>query len=151
LSDGVAAAVEEEAAVAAEIGDIEAAADVSEQIEDTTDVLEASVDPQETGTGQAEGVSMESMYIIQKTIGRQLEAMGISQHRVYPSMESFSKTNRSARVQATRAAIEGFKETVKNIWEAIKNMFKSVWEKIKVFWSFLPEHRKVEKACTRNQ
>ena len=148
LSDGVAAAIEEEAEMADMVGDIDAGADAAEHIEADTEILEATLDPQSTESGQEEGASPETIAVAQESIGRILTKLGIPRAQVFPSLESFSGRNRSARITATRHAIEGFKETVKNIWQAIKDMFKKLWEKIKGFFGrFFQNAEKLEKRA----
>lgn len=148
LSDGITTAVEEEAAIAEVVNNIEEGAEAAETFEGVADQFQASLDPETSGTGQEEGVSAETVAVAQESLSRLLRKIGVPKTSVFPSLESFSKNSRSARVTATRYAIEGFVDTVKNIWKAIVDMFKNMWTKIKDFFaSFFANAEKLEKRA----
>lgn len=119
---------------------IEEAVDGSEEIEAISDVAQGSVD-------SGEGLSPEAAEIAEVAIESICNRLDMSYHkRTVPSLESFGQ--KQSRVSATKIAIEGFKEKVKEIWQGIKDFFKKVWLKIKDFFAkFFANPEKTKKAA----
>lgn len=145
LAPEVATEVEAGAAeVAEDSGDIEdfsgaidGAQSDTESLGDIQDVMAESV---ESGEGLSEDAAKISEIAIENICTR----LGIRSNRVMPSLESFGSKN--SRLTATKVAMEGVGDKIKEIWLAIKRAFASVWQKIKDFFAkFFQNTEKVKK------
>lgn len=132
VSDAVAEVVEtadevETASVEIEELDegVESAQDDSETLEKIHEVMEESVE-------KGEGLDETSAEIAEIAIESICARLGISK-RTMPAMESFGSAN--SRVVATKIAMEGIQDRLKEVWKAIAGAFKSMWEMIKGFFA----------------
>lgn len=108
----------------AAIDDIAVAAD---ELTDITDTVEKAGELDETSAAITE-VAVESLY----------RRLGITRRKPMPvAMEAFGST--SNRKKATKLALEEWKETISNAWEAVKKFFLNIWEYIVKFWKFCTE------------
>lgn len=100
-----------------------------EELSDVAEVLEGSVE-------EGEGLSEDAAEIAEVAVEAICNRLGYKpEKKVIPAMESFGGA--SSRMDATKYALEGVKETIMKIWEAIANFFKSMYEKIKGLWAQL--------------
>lgn len=108
---------------------VEEAVDAIEEIEQIAEVAEGSV---EAGDGMTE----EAAEIAEVAVESICNRLGYKPaKRIIPAMESFGAT--SSRLDATKYALEGFKETVAKIWEGIKAFFVMIGDSLKALWNKL--------------
>lgn len=119
------------AELTSDAGEVEELVAATEEAEADLETVEQLQEVAEDSVEQGEGLSEQSAEIAEIAIESIHARLGISR-RVIPSLESFGSSN--SRVAATRIAIEGFKDTVKRIWEAIKAAFARLMDKIKGFF-----------------
>ena len=98
---------------------IEEAVEGAEEIEAIADTMEDTIEEggADAATARVAEVAVESVY----------KRLNINR-RAIPSLESFG--TRSSRAQATRYAVEGFKEQAQAIW-------KRIWEAIQKAWAWI--------------
>lgn len=100
-----------------------------EELSEVADVIEDSVE-------EGEGLTEDAAEIAEVAVESICARLGYKPtKKVVPALEAFGAT--SSRLDASRYALEGISETVKNIWAAIKKFFATIWEKIKGFWNRL--------------
>lgn len=118
--------VESEGEVEELVQAVEEAVDGVEELGDIAEVAEDSV---EAGVGLTE----EAAEIAEVAVESICNRLGYKPaKRIVPSMESFGAT--SSRLDATKYALEGFKDTIAKIWAGIKAFFVKVGEKLKELW-----------------
>lgn len=96
--------------------EIDQAAENAESLDAIADTMEASEENgglDETAAAIAE-VAVEGLYA----------RLGVSRKKAMPAMESFG--SQSSRVKATKIAVEGIREVVKNAWASIVKFFEQV-------------------------
>lgn len=96
-----------------------------ETLEEVRDVLEDSVEA-------GEGVDQPAAAIAEIAVESICRRLGMKRVTFMPAMESFGSKNN--RVAATRIAVEGIGETIKNGWKALIEWLKKTWESIKAFF-----------------
>lgn len=135
-----AAEVEELGADAAEMqaaGD-EAGEDL-ETLEEVRDVLADSVEA-------GEGVDQPAAAIAEIAVESICKRLGMKKVNFIPAMESFGSKNN--RVAATRIAVEGIWETVKQGWAKLVEWLKKTWESIKgYFVKLFDQNLRLQKAA----
>lgn len=122
----------ESAAVQEESDDIDDEVQALEDATEAADELEAMTDVAERAEEEGEGLDPVAAEVTEVAVESIYARLGIERKAV-PSMESFGSAN--TRKQATRIAIEDWKESLKKFWEAVKSFFKNLYEKIKSFIS----------------
>lgn len=166
---GLVLAMEEDTVIAAPEGEMDpalpaeveaGAAEVAEQaaeVEDlNTAIEEAEADAETLGEIQetlaesvegGEGVDETTAEVAEIAVEAICARLGIkSAQKTIPALESFG--SKSSRLTATKVAIEGINDRVKQIWEAIKKAFLTVWQKIKDFFAkFFDNSEKVKKMA----
>lgn len=105
---------------------IEEAVEGAEEIEAIADTLDETVEE-----GGADAATARVAEVAVESIFRRLNI----KRKAMPSMESFG--TRSSRVQATKIAVEGMKESAKMIWERIKKAIKAAWDWIQGWFNKL--------------
>lgn len=104
---------------------IEEASDAASDISDIAEVTQQSVD-------SGEGLSPEAAEIAEVAVESICNRLGmISYRRTVPSLESFGQ--KQSRLSATKVALEGFVDKVKEIWKKIIESIKTFSKKIKDF------------------
>ena len=108
---------------------ISSADEAGEQLEEVSDVVEASV---EDGEGLSE-VAAEAVRIAVEAIcarvGADPKKMGM--YHLYAT-ENFASV--SSRKANTQIALEGIKEFLKELWQKIKTAMENLWKKVTAFW-----------------
>jgi phiKZ-like phage internal head proteins len=105
----------------------------AETLEDVATTMQESV---ESGEGLDETAAKVADIAVESIMAR----LGIkSATKVIPSLENFG--SKSSRVAATKIALEGVMDKVKQIWQAIVNALKSLGAKIVSFIQGLIKHR----------
>ncbi len=118
--------VESEGEVEELVQAVEEAVDGVEELGDIAEVAEDSV---EAGAGLTE----EAAEIAEVAVESICNRLGFKPaKRIIPAMESFGAT--SSRLDATKYALEGFKETIAKIWQGIKEFFAKVGAALKALW-----------------
>lgn len=108
---------------------VEEAIDGVEEIEEIAEVAEDSVEA-------GDGLTEEAAEIAEVAVESICNRLGYKPaKRIIPAMESFGAT--SSRLDATKYALEGFKETIAKIWEGIKAFFAKIGAALKALWNKL--------------
>ncbi len=108
---------------------VEEAIDAVEEVEEIAEVAEGSVEA-------GDGLTEEAAEIAEVAVESICNRLGYKPaKRIIPAMESFGAT--SSRLDATKYALEGFKETITKIWEGIKAFFAKIGDSLKALWSKL--------------
>ena len=108
---------------------VEEALDAVEEIGEIAEVAEYSIEA-------GDGLTEEAAEIAEVAVESICNRLGYKPaKRIIPAMESVGAT--SSRLDATKYALEGFKETVKKIWEGIKAFFAKIGDALKVIWNKL--------------
>jgi hypothetical protein len=108
---------------------VEEAVDGVEEIEEIAEVAEDSVEA-------GDGLTEEAAEIAEVAVESICNRLGYKPaKRIVPAMESFGAV--SSRLDATKYALEGFKETVSKIWEGIKAFFAKIGDSLKALWNKL--------------
>ncbi len=108
---------------------VEEAVDGVEEIEEIAEVAEGSVEA-------GDGLTEEAAEIAEVAVESICNRLGYKPaKRIIPAMESFGAT--SSRLDATKYALEGFKDTVAKIWEGIKAFFARIGDALKALWNKL--------------
>lgn len=108
---------------------VEEAIDGVEEIEEIAEVAEGSVEA-------GDGLTEEAAEIAEVAVESICNRLGYKPaKRIIPAMESFGAT--SSRLDATKYALEGFKETITKIWEGIKAFFAKIGDALKALWNKL--------------
>ena len=95
---------------------------ISEVVCDVGDVEAIAEFTEETATqGGADAVTAEILQIGSESL---YERLGVRPAKVVLSVENFG--SKLSKQEGTKLAIEGFKEFIKNMWEAIKAAFKKM-------------------------
>lgn len=135
---GEAEVVEEQTGVDEMQDTVEETVEALEELAEITDVVEDSVE-------SGEGLSEDAAEIAEVAVEAICARLGYKPaKKPMPSMESFGNT--SSRLDATKFALEGFKETAKKIWEGIKAFFSKIWEKISALWNAILKNANGVKA-----
>lgn len=121
--------VEADLEVAESNDTIEEAVTAIEELTDLAEVAEGSIE-------EGEGLSEDAAEIAEVAVEAICARLGYKPaKKVIPALESFGGA--SSRLDATKYALEGIKETIAKIWEAVKNFFKGIWTKIVALWKQL--------------
>lgn len=108
---------------------VEEAVDAVEEVEEIAEVAEGSVEA-------GDGLTEEAAEIAEVAVESICNRLGYKPaKRIIPAMESFGAT--SSRLDATKYALEGFKETITKIWEGIKAFFARIGDALKALWNKL--------------
>ena len=108
---------------------VEEAIDAVEEVEEIAEVAEGSVEA-------GDGLTEEAAEIAEVAVESICNRLGYKPaKRIVPAMESFGAT--SSRLDATKYALEGFKETIAKIWEGIKAFFAKIGDALKALWNKL--------------
>lgn len=166
---GLVLAMEEDTVLAAPEGEMDpalpaeveaGAAEVNEHVAEVEDlntaIEEAEADAETLGEIQetlaesvegGEGVDETTAEVAEIAVEAICARLGIkSSQKTIPALESFG--SKSSRLTATKVAIEGINDRLKQIWEAIKKAFMTVWQKIKDFFAkFFDNSEKVKKMA----
>ncbi len=133
VDDGVPGEVERDVAEVSDAadevqGDVEALEDAIDSAED----IEAIADAAEQSVEEGEGLDPVAAEIAEVAVESIYRRLGVPSHvRAMPSMESFgSKTSRKT---ATRVAVEGMMDKVKEIWKKVVEFFKNIYNKVVSF------------------
>ena len=101
-------------------------------IEELSEVADVMADSAEEGEGLTEDAAEIAEVAVEAICAR----LGYKpSKKPIPSMEAFGST--SSRLDATKYALEGIADTIRNIWNAIKGFFGRIWEGIKGLWARL--------------
>lgn len=116
--------------------EVESAADTVDEavaaIEELSEVADVMADATEGGEGLTEDAAEIAEVAVEAICAR----LGYKpSKKPIPSMEAFGST--SSRLDATKYAMEGIADTIRNIWNAIKGFFSRIWEGIKGLWARL--------------
>ena len=108
---------------------VEEAVDAIEEVEEISEVAENSIEA-------GDGLTEEAAEIVEVAVESICNRLGYKPaKRIIPAMESFGAT--SSRLDATKYALEGFKETITKIWEGIKAFFARIGDTLKALWNKL--------------
>lgn len=103
----------------------EAASDI-ETLEDHTEVVEESL------AEDGEGITEEHAKTLDIAVEHILKKLNYPKYKNL-SVENFGSVH--SRKQATKIALEGFKETIVQLWEKLKAVAKQMWEKVVEFYN----------------
>lgn len=103
----------------------EAASDI-ETLEDHTEVVEESL------AEDGEGITEEHAKTLDIAVEHILKKLNYPKHKSL-SVENFGSIH--SRKKATKVALEGFKETIVQLWEKLKAVAKQMWEKVVEFYN----------------
>lgn len=112
--------------------DIEDGVEALEDAMNDADTLEDIGDVMGDSVENGEGLSEDAAQIAEVAVESIYRRLGIRRAKAMPSMESFGSS--SSRVHATRVAMEGIGDWVKETWAKIVQFFKDLWEKISNFF-----------------
>ena len=103
----------------------EAASDI-ETLEDHTEVVEESL------AEDGEGITEEHAKTLDIAVEHILKKLNYPKHKSL-SVENFGSIH--SRKKATKIALEGFKETITELWEKLKAVAKQMWDKVVEFYN----------------
>lgn len=103
----------------------EAASDI-ETLEDHTEVVEESL------AEDGEGITEEHAKTLDIAVEHILKKLNYPKYKNL-SVENFGSVH--SRKRATKIALEGFKETIVQLWEKLKAVAKQMWEKVVEFYN----------------
>lgn len=125
VESGVAETVEAGGEVAENVETIDAAVNDAEDLQGVHDVMADSV------ADDGEGLDETAAEVAEVAVESICRRLGFS-HGNMPKMESFGSKN--SRVAATKLAMEGLVDKLKQVWEAIKAFFQRALEAVKNFF-----------------
>lgn len=117
---------------------LDEAEEIQEAIEDAeegAEQLEAISDVMEEAGEKEGGVSEDAAKIAEIAVESIYARLGVKKRAVMPAMESFA--TKTTRLNATKVAVEEFREQAKIIWGKIVAAIKMVWDKISDFFAKL--------------
>ena len=120
VTDAVAEVGEEVDGSAEDFEQVEALGEDAEGLDKLGDAVEATVEPEEEGAPEGDGLSPEMAEVVEvatESYTRLMKKMGIKFKVAKPASESFK--NVRDRKQQTRLAVEGLREAAATAWAAI--------------------------------
>lgn len=120
--------------VAVDAAEVDELATAIEDAEVAVDNLEEAAEILEEGVESGEGVSEETAEAVEVAVEAALNMLGASHrgHSLMPSLESWGSGQ--SRLAATKIALEGVTDKIKEIWKKIVEFVKSVAQKVMDFF-----------------
>lgn len=109
---------------------IQEGSDAADQLEEVSEVVEASLDSETDGEGLPP-VAAEAVRIAVEAIAARIGYSGKAVYQLYATENFKSASSRRAN---TELALEGIKEFLTNIWKRIKEAVAGLVARIRAFW-----------------